>query len=360
MMLGGYILQLNEYVDALNDFIDDAVQRRFYIGAMVGCQPFKYAIECVLAKNEFQNICVIEGCQDYIGMTKASPCNNHFYYADFITETKIPDFGHTEGFNHGYLVWNPLKIEYKYHIEFNNIGKFDYVIINDTQLIPPDILNTFLKSYPGKMIIIFDPYEAGAEHFIGYPSIVDSLTKLSVINAAARNMFNIPTRSIDKSVHCSVRESKIQKRSIGKNDNNQYITDDKWFAMELWGKQMSQPFRKGQRLWVMDDRINRRVDLDGRIYTITKDTLLVIDSVPTSGKKLRLRVWNSKYVFESEVTYQPGQEIGKIYVRPANVIMSDQVRYHKFPNTVLITNEMLNNRQRYVILKNTNNLVVGT
>ena len=144
--MAGNILQLDQLIDELEAFIDDPIQRRFYIGGMVGTQPFKYTIECVLSKNDFQNICVIEGCQDYIGMTKASPCNNHFYYADFIEETKIPDFGTGSTFDHGYLVWNPLNIEYKYHVELDYVGKFDYLIINDAQLIPTDVLDVFIKS----------------------------------------------------------------------------------------------------------------------------------------------------------------------------------------------------------------------
>jgi hypothetical protein len=106
-------------------------------------------------------------------------------------------------------------------------------------------------------------------------------------------------------------------------------------------------------------------DLDGRTYTSTKDTLLVVDTVPQQGKKLKLKVWNTKFVFESEVTYRDELRIGVIRVRPANVIMTNEVRYHKYPNIVLIPDNpqgvgMLGARTRYVILKNTHNLVVGT
>ena len=358
--MGGNILQLNEFIDLLNDFISEPTERRFYIGGMTGSQPFKYAIECVLSKTDFQNICVVEGCQDYIGMSKASPCNNHFYYADFIIETKIPNYGDAKPFDRGYLVWNPIKLDYKYHVDFTQIGKFDYVIINDAQLIPPDILAVFQKSYPGKMIMIFDQYEAGAEHFIGFSSIVDTLTKQSAITALARQIYNVSTRSIDKSVRCSVRNAKIQRRSIGKNDGSQYITNDKWLAEEMWDKQRNQPFRKGQRLLVTDTRIKRNIDLDGRIYTITKDTMLVVDTVPIRGKRIKLRIWNTKYVFESEVSYQNDLKLEAIRVRPANIILINEVRYHKFPNTVLVVNNELTPREKYVLLKNTHNLVVGT
>lgn len=358
--MSGNILQLNELIDALDDFVEEPIQRRFYIGGMVGSQPFKMTIESILRRTDFQNICVIEGCQDYIGMTKASPCNNHFYYSDLIIETKIPGKGFGSGYEDGFLVWNPMQIEYKYHIDFSDIGKFDYIIINDAQLIPPDILSVFQKSYPGKMVVIFDPYEAGAEHFIGFPSIIDSLTKQSAIVALARSIYNVSTRSIDKSVRCSVKGNKIQRRSIGKNDGNQYVTNDKWLADELWEKQRNMPFRKGQRLWVTDNRIKRLIDLDGRHYTITKNTLLVVDTVHINSRSLSLKVWGTKFVFESEVSYFDQPKLGVIKVRPANVIMTDEVRYHKYPNIVLLANTELNPREKYVLLKNTHNLVVGT
>lgn len=359
-IMGGNILQLHEFIDALEEFVDDPVQRRFYIGGMVGSQPFKCTIDAILRKTEFKDICVIEGCQDYIGMTKTSPFNNHFYYADLIVETKIPGERVGSGYEGGFLVWNPMELEYKYHIDFSNIGKFDYIIITDAQLIPPDILSVFQKSYPGKMVIIFDPYEAGAEHFIGFPSIVDALTKQSAIVALARSIYNVSTRSIDKSVSCSVKENKVSKRLIGRIDNNQYITNDKWLADMLWEKQRCSSFHKGQKLWVTDTRVHRLVDLDGRYYTITKNTLLVVDTVHINSRKLKLKVWNTKFTFESEVSYRDKLKIGVIRVRPANVIMMDDVRYHKYPNTVLSADTELNTREKYVLLKNTHNLIVGT
>ena len=359
--MGGPILQLHEMIDLLDDFVEDVQKRRFYIGGIVGTQAFKIAVECVMAHTEFQNICVVEGCQDYIGMTKTSPCNNHFFYADLIEETKIPDHGYASGFNHGYLVWNPLKIEYKHHVDLSCVGKFDYLIINDAHLIPPEVLVVFGNSYPGKMILISDPFEAGAERFIQYPGIVDTLTKVSPITALARKVFNFSSRSLDKSVPCSLKEAKIQPRSVGKFGNTVYVTDSDAIANFGWAKQYNSSFRKGQRLWVTDTRILRKHDLDGRPFTITKDTLLVIESVPTSTKKLRLKIWNTKFVFDSEVTYKKDkQEIGVINVRPANIILVNEMRYHKYPNTALVSEKPLEPRQTYLVLKNSKNLTIGT
>ena len=99
------------------------------------------------------------------------------------------------------------------------------------------------------------------------------------------------------------------------------------------------PFRKGQRLWVTDNRIKRLIDLDGRHYTITKNTLLVVDTVHINSRSLSLKVWGTKFVFESEVSYSDQPKLGVIKVRPANVIMTDEVRYHKYPNTDFLQNQ---------------------
>lgn len=355
----GTVLQLHEMIDLVEDFISDPIQRTFHIGAMAGTQAFKIVINCVLSKSEFQNICVVEGCQDYYEMTKPSPCGNHFFYADLIKETKIPDFGYSSGFDHGYLIWNPMKIEYKHEVDISYVGKFDYMIINDAHLISEDILGIIRKYFQGKLILIFDPFEAGAEAFVVHPCIMDSLERSSAITAYARSMLGVSTRGIDRSVRCSVKDQKIQRRSIGKNDGSQYVTDSKALAIEIWGKQTSSPFRKGQRLWVTDKRILRIREPNGRIHTITKDSLLTIASVPINTKKLKLRLWNSNFVFESEVSYEDQPLIGKIMVRPANIIMKDEIRYHRYTSMTLVANNNLTPRERYLLAKNTHNLVVG-
>lgn len=354
----GAIMELNEFIDSLNDFIDNVSERKYYIGGIVGTNVFKITIDCVLAKTNFENICVIEGCQDYIGLSKPSICRNHLYYMDLIKETKIPNYGSGDSFDRGYMVWNPLTLEYKYEIDTNCFIGFDYIIINDSQLIPPDILNAIENTFPGKIIVIFDPYEYGAESYIGYSNIVDTLSKQSTIVAFARSIFNVPTRSIDKSVKCSVKESKISRRSIGSN-NSQYVTNNKFIASALWEKQINSSFKRGQKLWVMDDRIFHIIDSNNVKYSITKNSLLVVDSVPTNRKSLRLRVWNSKCTFNHSVAYKKCDDIDKIFVVPANMLMIDQMRYHRFSDTVLISDNVLNQRERYLIVKNTNNLTIG-
>jgi hypothetical protein len=358
--MGGKILELNEMIDMVEDFVNEPTHRQIYVGGMVGTQLFKFVMEVVLSKNDFKDICVIEGCQDYIGLTKQSAYNNHFFYADFIKETKIPDFGYSTGYDRGFMVWNPVKLEYKHELDVSHMGHFNYVIINDTQLIPVDILTAIKRMYPGKLIMLFDPYEAGSEPFIGYPSVIDTLTKSSAITALARALFNVETPSIDKSVRCSVKEGKVYRRTLGKNDGNQYVTNDKFLANEVWAKQMGAPFKKGLRLMVTDTRVHRFKDIEGKVYTVTKDTMLVVETAHQMSKRAKVKIWNTKCSFETELTYLPDTNIGVINVRPANILMVNDIRHHRFNNIVLAVNGDISTREKYLLLKNTNNLVVGT
>jgi hypothetical protein len=110
---------------------------------------------------------------------------------------------------------------------------------------------------------------------------------------------------------------------------------------------------------VTDTRILNMTGRDGRIYTVTKNTMLVVEMVHQNSKKVKLRIWNTKFTFESELTYLPDVSIGVINVKPANVLLVNDVRYHKFNTTVLVMDNDITTREKYLILKNTNNLVVG-
>lgn len=357
------IIQIHEMIDTLEDFVSNPMMHSFFAGGIIGSGIFGIGLNSLLTKYEFTEICVIEGCQDYIGMRKKPVIHNYFYYKDLFADMVSYDPKGINSYERGFMVWNPMKLKYTQYIDTRKLSGFKCLIINDCQLIDRNVVNALIDSFPGKVLCIFDPLEPLGESYMGYPFVIDSLTRLSVINALARNVFGISTRSIDKSVKCSVKESKIPKRSIGKNTPTQFITDNKFFAEEVAFKQKLGSFKKGQRLWVTDTRIRRLRDDDGFEFTITKDSLLVIERVHVLDKRLKLRLWNTTITFSSEVLYTDDIDelsMDIIAVKPANIITTDMIKYHKFPNTVLVTNEPLSQRDQYVLLKNTNNLVVGT
>lgn len=351
------ILLINEMIDFIDDFLDNTTERRLIIGGMAGTQPFKYVIDRVLNRVNFENVCIMESCQDYMGLTNPSPCFNHIYYMDIIREMAMPD--ENTNMDSWLPLWNDIKLTYKKDINMTLIGKYDYLIINDIQLLPEGLLEALSNNFPGKLIGICDPYEAGAERFIGFPNIVDTLTRVSSIIAFARSIYHVSSRGIEKKIKCSVTESKVNRRSIGKVDDKQYVTNDKSLAEEIWSKQLLSPFRKGQRLWVTDERILRFKDKDNHYHVITKNSLLIIDGVYLNSRKVRLRLYSSKFVFESEVTYLSDGPLTAIKVRPANIILLKEYPYHRYHNAVLITTGEITPRERYTILKNTNNLTIS-
>ena len=353
------ILPINEMIDMLEDFVENSTDRQIIVGGMAGTQIFKHVVDVVLEKTNFENICVIEGCQDYIGLTNPSPCNNHFYYGDIMRETVIPNCDETDSYNHGYLLWDNMKLRFDRQVDINSIGKFHYLIINDLHLIPMDVVKYIFNQYPGKIIGICDPYEIHGERYIGCPNIIDTLSKVSAIVAMARATYNVDSRGIDKKVRCSVSEQRINHRTIGRTDDRQYITNDRFLADEIWNKQIQATYRKQHRLFITSERIHRFPDSSGYYHSITKNTMLVIDGTYMTTSKVRLRLFSSKFTFDSEISYMSDPPLSSIAVRPANIIMVDEIPYHRYQNTVLVANEQLTPREKYTLLKNTHNLVVA-
>lgn len=351
------ILLINEMIDFIDDFLDNTTERQLIIGGMAGTQLFKYVMDRVLSRVNFNNVCIMEGCQDYMGLTDPSPCFNHIYYMDIIREMAIPD--EDTNMDSWLPMWNDIKLTYKKDINIALFGKYDYLVINDVHLLPHELLEELCKHFPGKLIGICDPYEAGAERFIGFPSIVDTLTRVSSIIAFARSIYHVSSRGVEKKVKCSVTESKINRRSIGKVEDRQYVTNDKSLAEEIWNKQLLSPVRKGQRLWVTDERVLRFKDKDNHFHVITKNALLIVDGVYLNSRKVRLRLYSSKFVFESEITYLPDGPLSAIKVRPANIILIEEYPYHRYHYATLITNGEITSRERYTILKNTNHLTIS-
>jgi hypothetical protein len=98
--------------------------------------------------------------------------------------------------------------------------------VNHAELIPRDYLNALRKTFAGRILFIVDPLDANGIYYNGIPTIVDSLTKQSPLIALARSLYNIDTRAVDRKVKGSFKEIKVSKRSVGKIDINQYITND--------------------------------------------------------------------------------------------------------------------------------------
>lgn len=348
------ICEIHEMIELLEDFYNKPLQRTIVVGGIAGSFIFKHAIDAALTVYPFEKTLVVEGCQDYIGIAKCQ-MHNFVYYADLFTDVLFDPLQPYDPFKP--VMFNP-KPSYGKRLNMMMIEKYDLIIINDAHLIPRVYIDSIVKNYYGKVCIIVDPFDINGEMYTGCPTITDSLNKLSPMIGLARETYNVDTRAIDRTVKGSITESKISKRSIGKIDDKQYVTNDEYLLDLVRHKQLQSVFRKNQKLFVTSERINSNIEEGQRGQALTKNSMCVIVSA-SSKPLMKLRLFNSKMFCYGDVSYLDNPPENVIQVKPANILTLEESAYHRYNSTVLICNDPITQRQKYSILKNSNNITIG-
>lgn len=349
------VYQINQMIDLLEDFVNGDSEQ-ITVGGIVGTQILKYVMDAVLLRYEFPNILIIDGCQDYVFLAKQKYIN-YVYYADLFDDVFVDDIK-------PYNPWlpdimNPKPILSK-SIREEILSKYAFIVIVNAHLIDYRCLNTIQRS-TRRMITIVDPFDINGEKYQNVPLVIDSLNKLSIMESLARISYNVETRAIDKKIKCSIKEiDKISKRSIGKIDSNQYITNDDMILSIARDKQYHSNFHKHQKLFVVDDKVNIHVDGIGRRYSLTNKSMCVISKITQSG--IQIRMHTSKFIYQPYESFSYEKEQYKIHVVPGNILTVNDSAHHRYNSTVLVLNKdiPLTHRQRYSLLKNTNNITIAT
>lgn len=351
--MSGNIYAINEMIDCLNDFFSSE-SRNITVGGMAGSDIFKHVIDAAMSYTKFGKILVVEGCQDYIGLMK-KPLVNHIFYAELFVDVLCEPLVHYDPFKP--KIFNP-KPEFEKQISTMKMNGYEVIIVKDGHLIPTECLYQIRMNFCGKTCIIVDPFDIGGDLYIEYPTLVDSLSKMSPMLAMARSTYGVDTRAIDRSVRGSIVECKVNKRSVGKIDDKQYITNDPYLADIIRHRQLQSSFRKRQKLFVTSDRIHVSVDKVNSNTILAKNSMCVIDS-SHSKPLMRLRIYSSKTMFYGDVSYMDDTPPSIVQVKPANILMIDESCYHRYNTSVLIMDQPVTQRQKYSVLKNSNNVIVG-
>lgn len=346
-------------IDAMINIIDDffkSNQHVLHVNQMVGCELFSYVTTYAVEYCRFDHILFIEGCQDFIGLSKTkSP--NYMYYPCLLEE-RHPD---------GIVPYNPFqgkwfnpKRENKTIIDFNRIACFRCMIINNAQLMDPILISELKNMFDGKIVIISDPFDLDGYIYSMYPTIVDTFVKLPTICAMARNVYDVETRFIDKH-KSTLTTTKMGMRSIGKIDDKQYVSNDPELISVIRNKQYKSDFRKNQKLIITPKDPRKKFDGFGNGYDIAlyNNTMMTITS-SAKNPWMEFRIHHSKDYVKCAVTYDLEYEGYKVNVTPANIINLSQMSKHRFKNMVFVWNKdiPLTPQERYSIIKNTNNLQV--
>lgn len=355
------IVPINEMINIIEDFMENEWLQEIDIGGCIGSNIFKICMETVTGFLNFREIMIIEGCQDFIEMQPEFIANHIFYGEGVATgwtdelygdQSKLPKFMRND----------PTIVTYP-----RNMNQYRLIIFNDAHLIPEKYKSIIRKHFAGKIINVIDPYDFNAVGYSHAPTVVDTLHKLSKIQAYARNLINIETRAIDKNIICRVRDvGQIPIRSVGKQDINQYVTPYRKI-IDLVNQRRNDGLRRGQKVICRSDFINT-YDFPPGMHVFTNHSLGILQS----GKQLmnglyKVRLHNSKHSINCDLTMNTNDAPRyETLVESASILSIDDMHYHKFNSIVLVLPadgtpdyNGITTRELYSVLRNTNDLSVG-
>ena len=193
---------------------------------------------------------------------------------------------------------------------------------------------------------------------------VDTFERLPVNLGFARSLFGVETRVVNKRARGSVSFTNISRRSIGKIDNNQYVTNDPWIWEEARNKQEDTQFRRHQKLMVSTKRFLFRNDVNYSTRVFIGDgCLLHIVTGTSNGEDMRCRVHASKAIFPLDVSYNINKFTTPshvIRVEPANVLNVHDAALHYFDKLVCVTTKDspgFSIREQYTMIKISQNII---
>mgnify|MGYP003291878928 CR=1 FL=1 len=346
------IYEIDQMITLLDEFAynDDL---ELTVCGMVGTDIFKYVMDSINGVYSFDRILIIDGCQDGLEILKKQ-IPNYMYYLDLFTNSIVDK-------PVSYNPWLPkiMNPEVEITLSFNEdmLLHYSVIVINNAELIPIDKLNMIRKACHVKRIIIADPFGINGEIFSDRPTLIDSLHKVSLIEAYVRVMYNVESRGIDKKVPCKIIENKKpSKRSIGRIDNTQYITNDKSLCEMIQSKQLKNTFRKNQSVLIDDDKIDV-IRTDTGFKCIGRNSMCIINST-SQNNFVMLRPLYSKTIFKTYISYDKSS-LSVMKVSPANILMINDAQYHHYKNTHILIGDNMSIREQYTMFKNSTNVIIS-
>lgn len=366
------VIEINEMIDKLEEFFNNISENNLVVGGVAGTAIEKMVVESALRKNNFTRILLLECCQDYLGLTNKS-IPNHKYFWDLFYDIIIESAFENDPFKPRVL---NHPIERDIVVNEEELQSYDVIIISNAHVLGSMgimYIDKLRNVFGNKIVVIFDPIETrvpGSSIISEFahddiPVIIDSHEKLSPIIAYARATVGINTRNVNRKIPGNVIEvPKINKRSIGKIDDRQYVTNDFTLIKEITDKQRATPFRKNQKFLV-----NRQHSHNGRLHYVIKDGIrvatifensLLVMYNPQEKPYMTLRLYNSKQLCHFDITYETGflAPQGALRVSPANIISVYDFNKHRYNHTVFISepDTQITPALKYTILKNSKNV----
>lgn len=350
------VIEINEMIDVLDDFCRND-KHSIVVGGIAGTEIERYTLESVTGVTSWDKVLVLQCCQDYMGLMK-EPLPNVMFYGDLFYDEMVDPLIPRDP-------WRPeifnSAAEYVTKIRSDRIANYEFIVVLNAHLICNGRWREMIEdNFSGKIIYIVDPIE---EHVsTSVPTITDTLMKVSPMIALARASIHIDTRSVDRKVPGTLNEvNKMSKRSIGKLDDKQYVTNDIRLLYEIREKQEQSSIRKNQKvLFGFDRPIISNANSNG-LVTLIPGSMLVVKN-PNSRPLMTHRVYNSKTEIFMDISYLPDALLPKstTQVIAANIITINDMKHHRFNHTVMCMRDdsRLAPYEKYILFKNSNNVTI--
>ena len=247
-------------------------------------------------------------------------------------------------------------------INVNLIKQYSIVIINNAHLIDSMYIEAIYCNTPIKCVIIVDPFDIGGEQYNPL-TVVTTYIKQPKPICLARQLYGYET-ILDKKVPGDVKYGKITRRGIGRLDGKMHICDNEEIVKDVQMNQYNKPLKKGQRLFITDNKHHIAGDNNGDKHVLSKNMMLIVEKhVNQDYFPSYFRPYQYRYVFKQYVRYdnveKTRDQVSDIAVKPANVLNIIDASHHRYMNTIFTyTNEHIPKRYLYSVIKNSVNLTI--
>lgn len=358
-------IEIHELITMLDDFFEDEVAPVFDIGEMVGCNLLRYVAESAVNYVNFNSILFVMGSADAAyAIEKRNVVHWKWLFNDFMVDNihdmNDPLVSPTFRYN---------QQEYEQRLIPSTLNGYCIIIINQAQLIPRKYMDMITSTFQGQIVRIYDPFDImGGFEYVDVPlRCVDTFEKLPMTIAYARSLYGQDTRYVNKratnKLVCGVN---IKRRSVGKIDDAQYVTNDMELLNDCWERQKTVQVRRNQKVLVMNHRLNIvKENVYEHVHSLGDGALLHIVQ-RGEDDMIRCRIHSSKAEFDVHMTYQfePFRTpMNALIVQPANVIAPTHcLNNHYFKQIVYVTTPdtpLISIRDQYTLLKQSQNLIIA-
>lgn len=354
------IVEVDTMLNDLTDFFNSSNQR-IYVGGICGSPLLRTVLDATTTYTKFDRVLVVDGCPDLVYMKDPKHAvANHIYFRNLMVDKTDSDVFTYDPFSIKQPVVNKPAFRYL-NIDYMNM--YEVLILNNANLMDEIFINSVMSHYCGKIVVVVDPFEYGAEQYVDVPTIIRSFHKLPPIVGMARAIYNVETDMIHKQHKGGVYQTNIRRNSIGVLGNQMYVSEDEVLIKNIRSRQDMSSIHKNHKFVITDNRVMMCTDENNIAHHLSKDDIVIAGQQNQNNARQPFRIFKSdKWVYMNLVKDVPcdhpfaidGVGIHQTRALPANIVNMNTMVRHRFNTTYFIQTDgfITTQRMMYTLMKN--------